>query len=453
MTNYHIETSNSLLDFESFSSGGIELSIAQIDQAAALSDRIIPERQWQTYLNSLALFGFETWLEERDSSLTLNSANCSVKQPNYANYIDGVFHLTIGEYKICLLTNGVSIDEFIRVDRALIDLPEYIAHFYILVNVIEEQAEVKIDRCIRYQDLIEQQQTNNLAPDTAWGYDIPLLWFNLEVDDLLLSLRCLQPSSISVSDRVTATDNIQTELAPLLSQLQSRETALSEILTWSQAATIFSNPDLLNWLDQLQTNESSLTDSITALGDVLSSRITEVTQTAINVKSWLSNQLDELAQNLAWTVLQTPEFAASGLRDLQVTNRESPTAEFSSIISSLRNSGEEIPLNAGGAYQDFIVDSYALRLFAVTWTLTETESVPEWSLLIILGAQPNNYLPQGLKLELTEGDTVLDQKIITENTDNSYIYTQVIGELDEQFAINIMLADGETYTFPNFIFQ
>ncbi len=453
MTNYHIETNNSLLDFESFSPGGIELSVAQIDQAVALSDRIISERQWQTYLNSLALFGFETWLEERDSSLTLNSANCSVKQPSYANYIDGVFNLTIGEYKICLLTNGVTIDEFIRVDRALIDLPEYIAHFYILVNVVEEQAEVKIDRCIRYQDLIEQQQTNNLTPDTAWAYEIPLPWFNLEVDDLLLSLRCLQPSSIPVSERVTATDNIQTELAPLLSQLQSRETALSEILTWSQAAIIFSNPDLLNWLDQLQTNQPSLTDSLAALRDVLSSRMIEVTQTAINVKSWLSNQLDELGQNLAWTILPTPEFATSGLRDLQVTNRESPTEELGTIITHLRNSEEEIPPRAVGAYQDFIVDSYALRLFAVTWTLTETESVPEWSLLIILGAQPNNYLPQGLKLELKEGDTVLDQKIIIEDTNNSYIYTQVIGEFDEQFTVNIILADGETYTFPNFVFQ
>ena len=453
MTNYNVETSNYLLDFESFSPGGIELSIAQINRAIALSDRTIPERQWQTYLNSLALFGFETWLEERDSSFTLNSANCSVKQPSYASYIDGVFNLTVNGYKICLLTNGVTVDEIIRVNRALIDLPEYIAHFYILVNVVEEQAEVKIDRCISYQDLIEQQRTNNLTPDTAWEYEIPVFWFHLEADDLLLALRCLQPSNLTTSEGVIATDNIQTELKSLISQLQLRETALSEILTWSQAATIFSNPDLLNWLYQLQTNQPSLTDSLAVLNNVLSSSIAEVTQTAINVKSWLSNQLDELAQSLAWTILPTPELATSGLRDLQVTNRESPTAEFSSIIFSLRNSGEEIPLDAGGAYQDFIVDSYALRLFAVTWTLTETESVPEWSLLVILGAQPNNYLPQGLKLELTEGDTVLDQKIITENTDNSYIYTQVIGELDEQFTINIILADGETYTFPNFIFQ
>ena len=41
MTNYNIETDNLLLDFESFSETGIELSDEQIDRAVELSDRII----------------------------------------------------------------------------------------------------------------------------------------------------------------------------------------------------------------------------------------------------------------------------------------------------------------------------------------------------------------------------------------------------------------------------
>ena len=72
MTNYNIETNNLLLDFESFSETGIELSPEQIDRAVELSDRIPnSERQWQTYLNALALFGFETWLQSRDRSLII----------------------------------------------------------------------------------------------------------------------------------------------------------------------------------------------------------------------------------------------------------------------------------------------------------------------------------------------------------------------------------------------
>ncbi|MEM9510154.1 MAG: DUF1822 family protein [Cyanobacteria bacterium P01_E01_bin.35] len=457
MTNYNIAPNNYLLDFESFSTSGIELSPNQIEQAVALSDRIInPERQWQTYLNSLALFGFETWLQERDNALNLNSDHCSVKQPSYANYIDGGFNLIVGEYKLCLLTNGVTIDDLISVDRALIDLPEYAAHFYILINVVEEQAEVKIDRFISYQEIIQGKQNANLTADTDWTYEIPLEWFNAQPDDLLLSLRCLDSSTITLPARVTVTDNIhniQHQLEPLLPQLQSGSTALHQILTWSQGAIILSNPDLLDWLYELQTNQFSITDSLTALGDRLSRIMAEVTQTAINVKSWLSNELDEIAQSLSWTLLPTPEFAPSAMRDLAVINRQSPAEEFAAIMTQLRTSGEDIPETARGACQDFTLASHGLRMYAVTWMVIVSEDVLEWSLLLILGAQPANYIPQGLKLELKEEDTVLDQKTITENTYDSYIYTQVIGELDEQFTVSVSLPDDTEFTFPKFVFN
>ena len=449
MTDDNIDN-NLLIDFESFSETGIELSSAQIERAEELSDRIInPERQWRTYLNSLALFGFETWIEGRDNSLTLNSGNCSVKQPSYASYIDGVFNLTVGEYKICLLTNGVAIDEFISIDRALIELSEYIAHFYVLVNVIEEQAEVEIDRFISYEEIIERKRTANLTADADWTYEIPLAWFNSQPDDLLLHLRCLQPSIITLPTAIRTAD-LQGQLESLLPQLRSDD-ALHKTLTWSQAATILSDRDLLDWLYELQTTKPSLVDSLAALRDRLSTSITEITRTAINVKTWLSEELDELAKELSWTLLPTP--AANGLRDLETISRESPVEEFAAIITQLKASGEDIPETARGAYQDFNLASHALRLFAVTWDVAEIEDVPEWSLLLVLGAQPDNYLPQGLKLEVKESDTVLDDKIVAENTDDSYVYTQVIGELNEQFIVSIILADGTAFTFPNFVFN
>lgn len=448
MTN-HIDKSNFISDFEPFSEAGIELSSAQIDRAVELSDRIIDhERQWQTYLNSLALFGFETWLEERDSTLALDCHNCSVMQPSYASYIDGVFNLNVGEYKLCLLTNGVAIDEVVSVDRALIELPEYVAHFYVLVDVIEEQAEVKVDRFINYKEIVRQKQTANLTADADWIYEIPLAWFNSQPDDLLLYLRCLEPN-ITLPAKVTRTDNIQSQLESLIPQLQSGETALSQILTWSQAAFILSDRHLLHWLYELQTTKPAVTDSLVALRNIVSTTASEDTQTVINVKAWLSDKLDELAQ-LSWTLLPPP-LAASGLRDLKPIDRRSIAEEFTAIITQLRNSGEDIPEDARGACQDFNLDSHRLRLFAVTWDVAE--SIPEWTLLLILGAQPDSYLPQGLKLAMKEGDTVLDARSVAEDTDDSYIYTQVIGELDEQFTVSILLENGAAFTFPNFVFD
>ncbi len=331
MTNYN-SNNNILLDFESLSEGGIAITTEQIARAVELSDRLIdPERQWQTYLNALALFGFETWLQSRNNSLSINSKNCSVKQPSYASFIDGVFNLEAGKFKVCLLTKGVAIDEFITVPRAVIDLPEYTAHFYVLVNVIEEQEEVNVDSFIRYDEITKHKRSGNLIADADWTYELPLTWFNPETDDLLLYLRCLEPSAISkrsasqvaLPTTATAATNIQSELESLLPQLQSTETALHEILTWEQAKSLLSNSNLLAWLYELQTAQPSTRDALTSLSDRASATISEVTQRVINVKSWLSDELDELAQNLAWILLPAPAFTPSAFRDLQIINRES----------------------------------------------------------------------------------------------------------------------------------
>ncbi|MEL6580780.1 MAG: DUF1822 family protein [Cyanobacteria bacterium J06621_12] len=442
MNNNNIETDSLLLDFESFSATGIELSTSQVDQAIALSDRLEnPERQWRTYLHSLALFGFETWLQSRHD-VELETDNCSVRQPSQANYINGAFNLKVGQYKICLLTNGVTIDEFITIDRALIDLPEYAAHFYLLLDVVEEQAEVRLSSFIRYDEIKQHQQALVPAPD--WTYELPLAWFEHQPEDLLLYLRCIEPEQIQLQ-AVTSTEDIVAELEPLLPQLRTAALPLDQILTWSQAAAIFSNPNLLAWLYRLQSNRLTVADSLTALSNAL-------TQTAINVKSWLSNELDELAQNLSWTLLPPPVFAANGLRDLSVVNRASPTEEFAAIVTQLRRSGEDIPPEARGACQDFTLGNHQLRLFALTWSVEERD-LAEWSLLLVLGAQQNSYLPQALKLELQEGETILATKTSDRNTLDSYLYTQVIGELNEQFTVKVVLRDGTTFIFPDFVFN
>ena len=117
------------------------------------------------------------------------------------------------------------------------------------------------------------------------------------------------------------------------------------------------------------------------------------------------------------------------------------------------DSGEEIPTDAGGAYKDFTLAMYALRLFAVTWEIEEIENVPEWNLLIFLGAQINSYLPAGLRLELKQDDTVLDERVTDIDTDDTYLFVRVIGELHEQFIVTITLASGESITLPKFVYQ
>ena len=457
MTNYDRDSNNILIDFEPLAIDAISIESEQVERAVELSKQVHLEKQWQTYLNALALFGFESWLQERIPELLIDKANCSIMHPQYANVIDGVFNLEVGQFKVCLLTNGVMLDEFITIPRAVVDLPEYITHFYIVVNVDEEQQEATINSFLSYDKLQEYKQENNLTADSDWTYELPLTWFAPETDNLLLYLRCLEANVITLptmpTDRVVALDNIARELEAKIPQLRSTETALHQILTWEQAIPLLTNPNLLHWLYNLQTAKPSVADALATWRNQLSVALEGFTQTAINVKTWLSDELDRLSQSLAWTLLPAPAFAPTAFRDLQVINRESPTEEFAAIITQLRNSEEEIPVDARGAYHNFNLANYALRLFAVTWELEERENIPEWNLLIVLGAQLNSYLPQGLKLELKQGNTVLDEKIVESDTDDTYLYTRVIGELNERFTVSIVLANGERVTLPDFVFE
>jgi hypothetical protein len=435
-----------LLDFESLSVEALPLTSEQIEQAIEISNQIInQERQWKTYLNSLALFGFQSWLESRVPEMPINSAQCSLWQPKYSNVIEGVFNLEVNHFKICLIATGSMDEDVITIPRAVIDLPEYVAHFYVIVNVQDEQEEVNIKGFISYDKFLEHKKLVNLQPQLDWTYELSWDYFNSEPDDLILYLRCLEPNTIALpaitTNKLTDIRTIQRQLEGLIPQLQSPETNLWEILDWQTAIPLLTNPELLNWLYQVQTNQLSTAKKIETLPKL-----------AVNVGLWLQDEIDKVAKNLTWTLFPPSCFAVSSMRFLSVINPESPTEEMERIITQLRNSGIDIPVEVGGAYRDFTLGSNNLRLYACTWMCQEQENCPEWSLLVVLGTQSGTQLPSNLCLQLKEEDTLLDEKIVEENSEDIYLYSRVIGELDEQFIVSITLANGETLVLPPFRF-
>ncbi len=448
MINDDYSNGNSLLlDFEALPVNAIALEADQIQQAAAISNNIInPQQQWQTYLEALGWLGFESWLQARDGEIAINSVNCSLTQASYANFISGVFNLEVNQFKVCILTPGVVVDEVVSIPRAVIELPEYVAHFYVIVAVDEEREEATVTSFISYEELKQLQQSANLQPDSDWNYELPMSWLDTEPDKLLLYLRCLETSTIllpTVPNRTINLTKIQTELESLIPQLQSETTALADVLTWEQAIPLLTNPTALDWLYNLKTNR--ITNSN------LSTTLDSLTERVINVGAWLQNELDEIAQSLAWNLLPTPALATSAFRNFTVINQESPTAELASIIAQLRDSGSEIPSEASSAYRDFKLGKVDLRIFAIAWTITPVVETPEWSLLIVLGGQPNQQLPLGLQLILQDLTTTLDEKIV-ETPEDTYLYTLVIGNLEERFMLKLVLLTGETLIFPPFCF-
>jgi Protein of unknown function (DUF1822) len=124
-------------DWEALVQGSTELPPEQIMQAAQLSQAILdPDEQWSMYLNVLALFGFERWITERAPDLEVIYEYRSSLQPAYANWMPPACNLQVGSFTLCLNAIGSLTDTLISLPRAVLDLPPFIPHFYVLAEVL-----------------------------------------------------------------------------------------------------------------------------------------------------------------------------------------------------------------------------------------------------------------------------------------------------------------------------
>lgn len=447
MTNFLNHTAQMLPDFDVLPTEAINLSPDVFDQALNLSAQIPhEERQWQTYLNALALGGFEEWLGERATDLTLNKKQCTVLQPFMANAIDAVSHLQVGQFKLCLIAMGSLTDEEITVPRAVVDLPEFVAHFYVLVEVQEEQETAVVQGFLSYEQLVNQRHQRNLEAQEDWTYQVPLNWFEHNPDRLLLNLRCLEPTAIplpeSVSQRSMQLAHKRSELEALLPDLQTSDRQLWQVLTWEQGTLVLTNPELLNWVYQLQ-HPAGQPEPLTAIKKHLADTLQLVSQPAMNAGRWLLGELDELAQELSWVLL--PSLAP-------IRTMRSPVEEFQAIVTQLRQTEVEIPLEARGAYRDLRLGGMPLRLYAVTWPLL-SGSIPEWTLLLMLGATPGTHLPTGVQLRVSDQTGILVERMLDSQPRNSYFFTRVVGTWDEKFIVTVSLPSGIEQTLPPFSFN
>ena len=444
-----------LLDYDYLAEDTLALEPEQIQQAAELSSHIVKGAgQWQIYLNALAMYAFEQWLRERADELPIDLENCSLMQPAIASAIaDGVCNLQVGDFKLCLLATGSSIEDVVVLPRAVIDLPEYAPHFYVAIAVQEELEQARITGFIAYDRLMAQLQSANLAPETDWTYELPIAWFEPDGDRLLLYLRCLEARAISLpalpTNRAIAVETMESDIISVIPQLQSGDYSLWQLFNWSQGKLILTNPKLLQWLYRLQTEPELLTgQERTSLLEQLSQVLSNLSQQVVNVGLWLQSELDELAQNIAWTMLPPPTLATVPLRSVRVTATESVSEEFAAIIAELRGTELEVPTEARGAYLDFNLANNPFRLYAITWR----NSPEEWTLLLVLGLQTSRELPPGLKLQISDRDGVLFEQLIETDSEDVYLYASTIGDLTEEFIAQISCQNKEEISF-NFLFE
>jgi Protein of unknown function (DUF1822) len=162
----------------------------QVSQAQELSARaeapaekgIIPSElyQWQTYIQALALLGFTQWLSERLTGFSL----CD---PAQASIWHSHVMLQLGEFKLCLIAVEHVLDEIVHVPDMAVALT---AHFYLFIEVVEEQAQVIM------RGLLRHDQIGALLPNASIkDYELPLAAFDPEPNHLLSYYQFLSPTA------------------------------------------------------------------------------------------------------------------------------------------------------------------------------------------------------------------------------------------------------------------
>ncbi|BAY66442.1 hypothetical protein NIES22_65810 [Calothrix brevissima NIES-22] len=438
-------------EFERLPTEAISLDAEEMHQAIEFS-RPIPDdgRQWQTYLNALALFVLKKWLQERDDNLIVNWEDCTITKPALANIIPNIANLQVGNFKLCLITIGNSWDEQIPLSRIVVDIPEFVPHFYVFVEVLESQELGIVRGFISYPQLRENLENFQIIlPQPDWNYEIPLTWFDNDPNRLLLYLLALQPDAINLpaipNNRQQTLAAQESELATLLWRLQTPETELWQILNWQQGSAVLTSVELMDLIYKLQTGGVNQENPETPLIPAsLRDLIKLITQPAINVGRWLWDELDEIGESLAWTLL--PRFAP--LREMR-----SPAEELDAIALQLKAQGLEIPLVARSGYQNFLLAGIPLRLYAIAWNSSTVNEPNLWSLLLILGATSPNTLPENFKFRVSDKTGILLEQSVNPQQRNSYLYTCLVGNWDEKFIVTASLGDDIEVTLPPFAFD
>ncbi len=384
---------DSMLEFDPIPATTIALSGIQIDYAMGQSHQCPqPAQQWQTYLDFLAMQGFEQWLRQRGWTQSFESVHSLT-----------TCQLTVNQFRIAFIPNVSQPDSLVSVPRAIVDAPENPAHFYVLVSIYEEQGQVAIDGFLRHDQLQTHWQTQPQPLEVDHTYSFPLAWFDLNPDRLLLYLRCLLPTAMPPVEVAASPSSptVPARLQPLMNAqlwLQNQLDAIAQEFAWVLLPSLTLSPGL-------RSTRGMPISLSTSVGAPSAGELTR-----------------------------------------------SPLEEAEALLYQLARQGVVLPPQVGIAYRDWMMASIPLRLYAVSGEISEPGQPPEWMLLLLLGAQQGATLPAETTLLVrTATEIVVEQRLQT-TTNADFLIAQVMGNRDESFTATISLPGGAALTLPPFGF-
>ena len=195
----------------------VELLDSQIDwavQTVQIDTELGHEQPWQTFLQAMAIAGFKQWLEE--GAVAPPSTYPSIEQWSMPPGIN----FQVKDYQLCIVPmNGMStemVEVWVETSPSTATEPSSekriseeqatnenaLAHFYILVDVQEEVNQVCIVGALARAQLL--QKLGSQAIFSTSSLQIPISYFDVMPEQLLLYLSCLAPAPLTQTSAPTS---------------------------------------------------------------------------------------------------------------------------------------------------------------------------------------------------------------------------------------------------------
>ncbi len=215
-------------EFRLFLPETIWLEPDHFEQARAMSHSSSSEAlQWQTYVNALAFLGFSQWLDEKMPESRLGQSSVA-----HAHFLEGGCLLKVGEFKLCLIAVEHVLDEVIPIPQEAIFNPERAAHFYVALEVCQEEEQVIIRGIMRHDQLTPYLRQIDRLPTPEGCHSIPLSRFDPEPNHLLSYGRYLEATAIPLPE--PSTENATTPSASRADFRESLYQTKTNLSAWLQ---------------------------------------------------------------------------------------------------------------------------------------------------------------------------------------------------------------------------
>ncbi|PMB26479.1 hypothetical protein CEN45_03570 [Fischerella thermalis CCMEE 5198] len=359
-----------------------------------------PAARWNAYLNCLCLNAFLDWLkEEPDLGETPKVWPSDHHLPSIWEFVNGTC-LTLGDLRLVLIPSDKSnLTEF-RIPQEWVDIPNWVANYYLAVQINLEENWIGVWGYTTYQQIREKAK-----------YDLMDRTYLLDEEDLIADINVMW-----VAREVCSVQKPELKMLPELSSLQI-EKLLKQLDHWTP--DLPENVSEQEWMALLALDKKRQ--------DLYQKRLTKHKGNLVTYSQPLVNNLSKWFQNVfeaGWHSFDT--LVSSQQNTLGVQFRSDAT------LNEVRVKGAKL-IDLG----------MQLRNTAVVLLIGLTSEIDE-KVSIRVQLHPANeevYLPPDLKLLLLSGSGNILQEVQSRSHDNFIQLKKFKSPPGRNFSLQVTLGD------------